>query len=116
MTPINGIWSGRLRLRLLGALAGRTWLCLLLGLRLRLGLGLRLLRLARRPTVGLVEAAALERDADVAEDLAQPAPALGTLLQRLVAERLDDLEMLPAVLAGVLVGGHRRSLALEPGE
>ena len=82
--------------------------CGLLAVAARAGLGLRT---SARPVVGLVEAAALERDADRPEHLAQgpgvPAPrAVG---QRVVGERLDDLEVLAAVLAAVLVGGHLAS-------
>ena len=62
----------------------------------------------RRSTtaVGLVEPAALERDPDAAEHLAQRAPARRALGQRVVLERLHHLEVLPARLAGVFVGRH----------
>src|SRR5205085_2133410 len=71
------------------------------GLRLRLGL-----RLGGGAAVGAVEAAALEDDAHRGEDLAQGSPAVGTLGEGLVPERLHDLEVLATLLAGVLVGGH----------
>ncbi len=60
--------------------------------------------------VGLVEAAALEGDADVAEHLAQRAAARGAFGEGVVGERLHDFERLAAVLAAVFVGGHRGPL------
>ncbi len=56
--------------------------------------------------VVLVEAAALERDADAAEDVAERAGARRARRQGVVGELLHDLEVLAALLAGVLVGGH----------
>ena len=53
-----------------------------------------------------VEAGALEDHADRVEDLAQPPVALGTVGQRVLVEALHRLEPVPALGAGVLVGGH----------
>src|SRR5262245_47178996 len=61
-------------------------------------------RLRRRPAVVAVEAGALEGHADVPEHLPERAAAVGALAQRIVGERLNDLEVLAAVLAAVLVG------------
>src|SRR3546814_19994812 len=60
--------------------------------------------------VVLVEAAALERDADAAEHLAQVAPAGLAGAEGIVGEGLHDREVLTAALAPVLVGGHARLL------
>src|SRR5207248_8811098 len=62
----------------------------------------------RGPAVVAVEAAALEGDADGPEHLAQRATTHGARRQRVVLERLDDLQVLAAGLAGVLVGRHLR--------
>ena len=64
--------------------------------------------LRRRPTVGLVEAAALEDHADGPEDLAQRPSARRALGQGVVAELLHDVVVLAAGLALVLVGRHAR--------
>ena len=56
--------------------------------------------------VGLVEATALEGDADAPEHLAEVAAADGAFGQRSVAEGLHDLEFVVAVLAAVFVGRH----------
>src|SRR5438067_4397419 len=103
-----GRWGVLLRVRL------RVGLRLRLGVGLRVGLGLRLLRrrrvrlllgrlAGRAAAVVLVEARALEGDADVSEDLAQRAATVRALGQRVVGERLDDLELFAALLAAVLV-------------
>ena len=81
------------------------------GLRRRSLLGVRragLCRLGRLAAVGLVEARALEDDPDGSEHLLQPTPARGALLQRVVAKRLDHLQVLPALRARILVCGHRK--------
>src|SRR5690606_40410575 len=57
-----------------------------------------------------VEGAAPEDHADRAEQLAQRAGTLRALGQARVAERLNRLEPVVTLLAGVLVGGHRRLL------
>ena len=64
--------------------------------------------------VGLVEAASLEDDAHIAEDLPHRRSAGGTGLQWIVLERLDDVEILLAVLAVILVGGQPVLLRLGP--
>ena len=64
--------------------------------------------LGRRARVGLVEARALEGDADGVDHLAQPRlAALRTHRQGVVGERLADVEGVTALLARVGVGGHR---------
>src|SRR5436853_3965660 len=68
--------------------------------------GARGARGPRRTAVGLVEAGALEDDADRREDLAQRAAADGALGQRVIGELLHSLKSLAAACAGVLVGGH----------
>ena len=61
---------------------------------------------AARPAVGLVEAAALEDDPHAAEDLLHRLAAGRARGQRLVMERLDDVEVLRTVVTAVFVGGH----------
>src|SRR3954464_935735 len=61
---------------------------------------------AGRTAVSLVEAGALEDNADRREHLAQRAAADGALGQRVVGELLHSLQSLAAARAGVLVGGH----------
>src|SRR5690606_14430289 len=56
--------------------------------------------------VGAVEAGTVERDADVAEDLAQGARAFGALGERVVGEVLADVEGVSAFGATVGIGGH----------
>ncbi len=64
--------------------------------------------LGSRARVGLVEARALEGDADRVDHLAQPRlAALRTHRQGVVGERLADVEGVTALLARVGVGGHR---------
>src|SRR5262249_4281928 len=83
----------------LGALAA----LLLLGL---LGIGLA-------AVVGDVEARALEQDARPSGGNANGAsPALGAALDRLVLDAVEELELMTALLATVLVRGHVR-LGLE---
>src|SRR5207244_2210478 len=73
---------------------------------LRGGGGLGGLASAGGTVVGAVETAALEGDADGAEDLAQLAAARGADGERVVLEGLDHLHVLSAPLADVLVGRH----------
>ena len=65
-------------------------------------------RLARTAVaaVRLVEAAALEDDADVPEDLAHRGSTGGAVGQRVVVKRLDEVEVLLAAVAVVFVGGQ----------
>src|SRR5690606_22679275 len=65
--------------------------------------------------VGLVEAAALERDADGREDLLQRARAGGAGGEGCVGEGLDHLVELPAVGAAVFVRGHLISESVPAG-
>src|SRR6476659_601361 len=67
------------------------------------------------PAVVAVEARPLEDDADGAEHLAQPAMADGALGQGIVGERLDGLEVVAALGAGVLVRRHDVLPVLVPG-
>src|SRR5690606_3245131 len=76
----------------------------------RRAVGRRAVGAGRRAGVRAVEAAALEDHADRAEQLAQRAGTLRALGQARVAERLNRLEPVVTLLAGVLVGGHRRLL------
>src|SRR5690349_4332046 len=75
------------------------------------GAGLRLRDRAPRPrtAVGAVETAALEHDPHGGEHLPQLAAAHGALGERWVRERLDGIEPVVALGAGVLVGGHGSS-------
>ena len=68
-------------------------------------------RRRRGTAVGAVEARALEHHAHGVEELAQPTAALGTDGQRVLAEALELLEGVAALLAGVLVGRHVGPLA-----
>src|SRR5262249_37516432 len=105
---------GRLRARVgLGPrrLLGLLGLLALVALLALLALGRR--ALGFRPgrgvasAVGAVEPAALQHDPDVPEHFAQRAAAVLADRQRLVLERLRDLDVLTAGLADVLVDGHR---------
>src|SRR5690606_24815418 len=94
--------GGRWRARLVAGLARRA--------AARRAVGRRAVGAGRRAGVRAVEAAALEDHADRAEQLAQRAGTLRALGQARVAERLNRLEPVVTLLAGVLVGGHRRLL------
>jgi hypothetical protein len=60
-----------------------------------------------------VPAGALEDQTGGAVDLAELTLAARALGQRVVLERLDDLEVFAALAAGVLVGGHPYTLREE---
>src|SRR6266542_4130710 len=88
--------------RRVGAVLGRL---LLLGL---LGVTRALCR--RGPTVGPVEARALEHDPGGGEHLRDRPAAAGVTGEGIVVDRLPQLELLAALRAAVLVGGHLASL------
>ena len=68
--------------------------------------GARARRRRAGAAVGLVEAAALERDPGGVEHLLEPALAPRAHGERVLGERLDDLEAVAALGAAVFVRGH----------
>src|SRR6266508_55904 len=104
---------GLLRRLRLGLLVARR---LALGLGLRLGLGLTFLIRARAPVIGgllgrpavrLVPAGAFEHDRRRRNKTSRLLPAVGALLERAVAGRLDRREHVTTMIAAVVVYRHR---------